>query len=528
VFGPGGAWLRAADTLLLVAELPVDDCGAVSFRPDGGALITATRFTGAWVWPVRTAGDGTTVGPPFPLFPEQRPGELAFRMGFGKPMNDGRQAAWSGDGKFLVVPNRRENVVQRADPEGRTDPQVFAPLREPQRVAVSQDGQWVAGGTTELLGSRVWDRAGKAVLEIPGHLNMAFSADDRWLATAGRYDVHIYRTGTWKRVHTFRRDEVDADNFPALSFQPGGGLLAFVTSRQLVRLVDPETGEAAATLTHPDPVAAVRLSFSPDGTRLVVTRTFTDAVVWDLSQVTAGLLELGIDPGRFRPPVVPPVNPRTPIRVDRGTRFPGPAIASTRWRNLALEEAAKGNYPAAVVDVNRAIDSAGADPTVRARLYVTRGQYQWRSGAYLAARDDWQIALDLVPESSDAALWLARLCALGPPEVSNPTRARALVGPLAEPETAPPEAVLTLGVAQARLGRHQAALSTLNRLKGDAGNPVRDYVRAVCLFHLKERQAAIDALAAARQRDDQDAAKRGRSESEEVAAARAFAESVVK
>jgi WD40 repeat protein len=528
VFGPGGAHLLAADTLGVVADLPVDDCGAVAFRPDGGALLTVTRFTGPWVWPVRPAGDGTAVGPPYPLFPEERPGELANRLAVGRPMNDGRQAAWSRDGTLLVLPDRRGRVVHRADPAGKAAPRVFAPLYEPHRVAVSPDGRWVAGSNTESLGTRVWDRDGNAVLEVPGHQAAAFSPDDRWLATAGRYDVHVYRAGTWEHVHTYRRAEVDAENFPALAFQPVGGLLAFVTSRHQIRLADPDTGEVAANLTHPEPVVAVRLSFSPDGTRLAVTRPFTDVVVWDLARVADGLADLGLDPGRLRAPAGPRAGPPRPVRVDRGGTLPGPQIASTRWKNLAWWESAKGNYPGAVLDATRAIDTAPPDPKARAGLHVARGQYQWRCGSHAAARDDWQTALELDPASADAALWLARLWALGPTDLSNPRRALALVGPLAEPADAPPQAVLTLAPAQARLERYQLALDTFRRLTGDAGGPVREYVRAVCLFHLGQQPAAREALAAARTWDDRQAPRRGRAESEEVAAARVTAEAVVK
>src|SRR4029453_18856629 len=172
---------------------------------------------------------------------------------------------------------------------------------------------------------------------------------------------------------------------------------------------------------------------------------------------------------------------------------------------LAIEEAGKGSYPGAIVDATRAIDSAPPNPKVRANLHVSRGQYYWRCGAYVAARDDWQAALDLVPDSADPALWLARLSALGPPEVSNPTRALALVGSLADRENAPPQAVLTLAAAKARLGDYQSALDTLKRFTADAGGPIREYVRAVCLFHLGQKRAAIDALSEARAWDEREA-----------------------
>src|SRR5262249_3455714 len=149
--------------------------------------------------------------------------------------------------------------------------------------------------------------------------------------------VHLYRVGAWARpAHVVPRDEVDFLNYAPLAFQPKGGLLAAATSRQVVKLFDPETGRLAAAPTHPQPAPAPWLTFSPDGTRPAVARAAGEVAVWDLSRLRAGLAELGLEPGALPGPAARPPAPE--VRVDRGARLPERTIAVTRWRGLAFEE----------------------------------------------------------------------------------------------------------------------------------------------------------------------------------------------
>src|SRR5262249_34089916 len=63
VSGRWGVRLFTADTLEPRADLGLNDCGPVAFRPDGGEVVTFGRFVGPWRWPIRTDGGRTVLGP---------------------------------------------------------------------------------------------------------------------------------------------------------------------------------------------------------------------------------------------------------------------------------------------------------------------------------------------------------------------------------------------------------------------------------------------------------------------------------
>jgi tetratricopeptide (TPR) repeat protein len=440
----------------------------------------------------------------------------------------GRHAAFSRDGGVLAVLNNDQAVVQLADPAGSKPLRELARMPDVDRVAVSPDGRWVAAAAVpyHASGVRVWSVDGTPALEVPWHAFVAFSPDGRWLASATRDEVHLYRVGSWERPYKFQRDEVDPMSFAPLAFQPGRGLLAAVTSRQHVRLYDPESGQAVATLTHPEPANADWVSFSPDGTRLAVTRAQQEVAVWDLTQVRDGLVELGLDPGPLPESSSRQHAPATEITVDRGTALPPPSLAFTRWRNIAIQEAGLGKFVVAIKDANYALAVAPPDHNLRARLLIERGEYHWRNGGSIPARDDWQAALELAPESADAAVWLARLLLLGPPEVRNPQRAFGLLAPFAGQDGRTPAVTLYAGIAQVRRGRYRDGLETLNRVAAEEGGSVRDYFRAVALSHLGDKAAAQEAWNAARAADER-AAERRDAEKAELARVRGEFEPVV-
>ncbi len=536
-YSPDGAYLTlfdgrgvrflAADTHAKVGEIELDDCGTVAFRPDGGALVTITRFTGAWIWPERIAGGTLHIGPPNPSPPEKGFGELFKRFNFDPPVNDGRHAAWSGDSKVLIIPDRRERVLNFADPEAKKQHRLLAKMHDPDFVEVSRDGRWIAAASTDFQGTRVFDPAGNSVVHADVHGAIAFDPGGRWFATAGRMEAHVYRVDGWEKVRSFPRDEVDPHCFPALAFQPGTGLLAMSTSRTQIRLFDPESGATAATLTHPDPGGTVELRFSPDGGRLAVTRAGLDVSVWDFRRLAIELRELGLDAGRFGDlPAAKPILVR-PIVVERGPRIPLPSTASTRWRNIAWVEATKKNYPGAIVDGTRAIDSAGPDPKWRGKLHRERGEFHWHGGSFTAARDDWQIALSLDPTAVEPIVWLARLWALGPPEVQDPQRAIALGAPLAKSKDPPTQLLLALAAAELRLGRPREALLMLEALKPDTG-PVRDYLMASCQALLGERKSAEESFARGRSAEAKPARELGDVESAEITRVRSDAEEALR
>ena len=83
-----------------------------------------------------------------------------------------------------------------------------------------------------------------------------------------------------------------------MAFSPVGKLLALETGQGVVRLVDPDTGREYARLEDPNRLQdrGTEMSFSPDGTQLVVTNGDSQSIhVWDLRAIRERLAKMGLD-----------------------------------------------------------------------------------------------------------------------------------------------------------------------------------------------------------------------------------------
>ncbi len=79
-------------------------------------------------------------------------------------------------------------------------------------------------------------------------------------------------------------------------FSPDGRLVVVRTRARPCWLVEAETGRTLARLMSPDLGDALAVTFSPDGSRLVVSTQDGPAVhVWDLRAIRRRLANLGLD-----------------------------------------------------------------------------------------------------------------------------------------------------------------------------------------------------------------------------------------
>ena len=79
-------------------------------------------------------------------------------------------------------------------------------------------------------------------------------------------------------------------------FSPDGRLVVVIDPNKVLELIEAETGRTLARLTSPDLGEAWEVTFSPDGSRLVVSTRDGPAVhVWDLRAIRRRLVELGLD-----------------------------------------------------------------------------------------------------------------------------------------------------------------------------------------------------------------------------------------
>ncbi len=495
--GTRGAQLLDAATLLSRANLQMDACGAVAFHPDGRELMTFGRFSHLWRWPLKSTGQAVEVGPAQSLVPRtllQIAGLAAL-----EPHHEGKHAAWSLDGKILAVADYRNGSVCVADARKSQPIRVLGALVNAGRVAVSPDGAFVAGAGVSMRRSVVWEAAtGRVVFDLPDHGDVKFSHDGRWLATSSRTEVHVHRARDWSRAHRFVRDEGHEFLAAPFALQPQGGLLAFATARGKVRLCDLETGRCAAVLVLPQSDHLAWLSFSPDGTRLAAVGG-TNVSVWNLAALSAQLKELGLTGSSLAESPAASAPPLGEVRVERGADLPAPSQWATKWKSLAQWESLRKQYSDAAFNMGQAIHELLPDASIKTRadLLVLRGSYHRLNQNTQAALDDWQHALDLMPDHVEAALALARQCLVGSRDRHDAARAHRLLAPLAGHDRPDAEAATLLGIAQIKLRRTREGIALLEKTDAGVLAGFQQLHLALAYHESQQRPAALVALDAA-------------------------------
>jgi WD40 repeat protein len=160
-----------------------------------------------------------------------------------------------------------------------------------RNVVVSPDGRWVVplahAGSKD--GTHVYDTAtGKKVhtLSFDWNWNGHFSPDGRWLVMVGDA-ARLWRVSDWKLLH--QRPGW------SLACSPDGEILA-VSREGTICLVSAETGKELVRFEDPNQDRSGPGTFSPDGTKLIVSCSESGTVrIWDLRLMRRGLKALGLD-----------------------------------------------------------------------------------------------------------------------------------------------------------------------------------------------------------------------------------------
>lgn len=270
---PSGVELWSLATCQPLAFLPAGPSGAVRFQPGGRLLVTHGR-AGLQRWPVRWDGK-LTVGPAerLPLPPHRR--QL-------------HQLDWDSSGRFLAANDAGRDKVAIFDLEQIGEPALLGDHPYINWVALSPDGRWVAAGTWQHDGVKVWERTtGRVVRTMPGSRSgansvfVAFSPDGKWLATSGQGECRFWRVGTWEPGWVLPRDRVEAMPAP-LAFTHDGRTLAIARARDRVQLFEVASGREYATLPTVAGQPVCSLCFTPDGSRLAVASANSPVQLWDL------------------------------------------------------------------------------------------------------------------------------------------------------------------------------------------------------------------------------------------------------
>jgi WD40 repeat protein len=205
-------------------------------------------------------------------------------------------SAVSEDERFVVVADRprdRALVIDLEDPS-RVIP--LGPHRGVHYVAISPDHRFVATGSYQGVGAKVWEVASQrelGELSTQNHVRVAFSPNGRWLATTGE-DVRIYECGTWRPHQRLRlaREGTTPDD---AVFSPDSALLAVGHSPRNIHFYLPETGQRLAVLEAPQPATLARLAFSPDGATLAALQYNQAVQLWDLRRIRQQLARMNLD-----------------------------------------------------------------------------------------------------------------------------------------------------------------------------------------------------------------------------------------
>ncbi len=391
-----------------LADLPTGRMYWAAFAPRGLDLYTSGD-RGLYRWPVRDL-----------------PGEpSALRIGPPERVLAGRTGHFCFDkeGRSLAVMTGNGATLLRLDDGGL----VRGPKLEhhnASHVALSPDGCWAATATWNGHGIKVWDvrtgRSERTLLPTTRVGYVFFSPDGHRLLTSTEEGYQFWRTDTWEPGSRPARE--DLTQMPGgAAFSAAAGLLAVEASPGRIRLHALAGGDDLATLDDPELTRIHWMTFSPDGSRLVVKGGAARLRVWDLRRLRDGLARRGKD--RLAGGLdwdLPP--------------FPPPAAAP---------------HPINAVQVE-----------LTPELYAERAQQHARRKEWPRAVADYEEALRRDPNQASAANNLAWLYVTGPWEYRDAAKALPLAqrGTLLHPRQF---TLNTLGVVYYRLGQWQDAVITL-------------------------------------------------------------------
>jgi serine/threonine protein kinase/WD40 repeat protein/Tfp pilus assembly protein PilF len=396
---PDGRWLVASGKRCRVwdlalrkeaGSLPPTSVGGAKFHPTKLEFFTSSK-DGLHRWSFQVADGVLWIRPTSRLLPPGNLGHISL----------GQQ------GSLLAVVRGVQpggtTILDLKAPPGQVPPLEHA---NAETVALSPDGRWAATGTNNGFGVRVWDaRTGKRVTElIPEDRSSMpiFSPDGRWLLIATGTEYGIWEPGTWRPVRQIPREQT-GDVAGSAAFTADGKVLALGVSSTAVRLFDTANWRPLARLPGPESDLIDRLGFTPDGTRLLVSRLEGIIRVWDLRRIREQLAEAGLD---WERPAYEPASPPgdvKPMRVEVDVAAYGRwAKADESFKEGYAHSQARQWAPAAE-SYNHAIE---LDPLM-GPAWFERGKANYELGRWDESIVDYSRAIELQPANAGIHAYFA-------------------------------------------------------------------------------------------------------------------------
>jgi WD40 repeat protein len=166
-----------------------------------------------------------------------------------------------------------------------------------QKMALSRNGQWVASSGWHSDRVRLWNaQTGTMVHEwvLGRQTDIFFTPDSRALIIARGDALSFWDV---ESLQLIRRIPCEVALYPSyVAFSPDGKLMAMELAPAVIHLKEVATGLTVARLEDPHGDRANWLSFTPDGTQLVVEARYARAVhVWDLRAIRTRLKSMALD-----------------------------------------------------------------------------------------------------------------------------------------------------------------------------------------------------------------------------------------
>lgn len=207
---------------------------------------------------------------------------------------DGWQwASISRDDRWLAATSASKVFLFDLKARPGTPPREFAAQPNATFVSISPEGDWMATGTWQGQGVRVWSLPGGRVKDLPvaGSANVGFNLDGKLLVTANGVEYAFWKIGSWERVHTVPTSL--GDFYGAMAFSPRGTAIAVESERNRALIIHAATFRE---MTSPDFDRQRPLNFSPPhGTLLVNADARQHLVIWQLALLRRQLKALNLD-----------------------------------------------------------------------------------------------------------------------------------------------------------------------------------------------------------------------------------------
>jgi serine/threonine protein kinase/WD40 repeat protein len=224
---------------------------------------------------------------------------LVMKLHLPQPIGDFifcEQIALSKDGALLAMAGRRtddEAAVWLVDLKIGAKPTRLAAPAGVAHCTISPDSHWLAAGTRNGSGVRIWALDGKSPpvdLPIRGSAKVAFSPDGKWFVTGDTEFYQFWETGTWKLKRSIPSQMGDTSGL--MAFSPRMTALIIACRRAELKVLNPFTLEE---LSAPDFDRETPLCFDPHGRVMITTGQTGGLFFWNLDTVRSRLVPLGLD-----------------------------------------------------------------------------------------------------------------------------------------------------------------------------------------------------------------------------------------